>query len=129
MRIGQLAEAAHTRPSTLRYYEQRGLLRPPTRNSSGYRDYPRSTATRLAFIARARTAGLTLSEIAAVLAIRDAGTAPCIHVRDLLDQKIADLDRTIEELQLLRASIHSLRARATDIAAQACTPESICNLL
>ncbi len=129
MRIGELADTAQIRPSTLRYYEQRGLIPPPARTPAGYRDYPPTAATRLEFIARARTAGLSLSEIAAVLAIRDSGTAPCVHVRDLLDAKLADLERHIDELQILQAGIRALRANATDSAAQACTAESICNLL
>lgn len=129
MRIGELADTARTRPSALRYYEQRGLMQPPTRTPAGYRDYPPAAVPRLEFIARARTAGLSLSQIAAVLAIRDSGTAPCVHVRDLLDRKLADLEQQIEQLHLLRTGIRKLRARATDSAAQTCTAESICNLI
>lgn len=129
MRIGELADKMQTRPSTLRFYEQRGLLHPPTRTPAGYRDYPKAALPRLEFIARARTAGLSLSQIAAVLTVRDSGSAPCAHVRDLLDRKLADLDRQLEQLQLLRTRIRKLRARATARAAQACSPESICNLL
>lgn len=129
MRIGVLADTARIRPSTLRYYEQRGLIQPPTRTPGGYRDYPPTAVPRLEFIARARTAGLSLSEIAAVLAIRDSGTAPCVHVRDLLDRKLADLERHIDELQTLQAGIRTLRANATDSVAEACTAESICNML
>lgn len=129
MRIGELADTARTRPSTLRYYEQRGLMQPPTRTPAGYRDYPPAAVPRLEFIARARAAGLSLSQIAAVLAIRDSGTAPCVHVRNLLDRKLADLEQQIEELHLLRTGIRKLRAQATDNAAQTCTAESICNLI
>ena len=40
MRIGEFAEAAGTTAKTLRFYEEQGLLPPPDRTSSGYRDYP-----------------------------------------------------------------------------------------
>ena len=48
MRIGELAEKARTRPSTLRYYEERGLLQPPERTPAGYRSYGDETVQRLA---------------------------------------------------------------------------------
>ncbi len=39
MRIGELAEKARTTTSTLRYYEERGLLPQPERTPTGYRSY------------------------------------------------------------------------------------------
>jgi MerR family transcriptional regulator, mercuric resistance operon regulatory protein len=37
--IGKLAEAAGVHVETIRYYERRGLLAPPPRSPSGYRQY------------------------------------------------------------------------------------------
>ena len=42
MRIGELAEATGTTTKTLRFYEDSGLLPPPERTVSGYRDYDRA---------------------------------------------------------------------------------------
>lgn len=80
MLIGELAEKAGTRPSTLRYYEERGLLPPAVRTASGYRSYDDGAVQRLQFIDRARAAGLTLAQIAKILDVRDAGGSPCAHV-------------------------------------------------
>ena len=126
MRIGELAEKARTRPSTLRYYEDRGLLRPPARTPAGYRSYDDEAVQRLAFIARARAAGLTLAQAAAILDVRDAGRSPCAHVQDLLDQRLADIDEQLGQLQALRANIAELRVRAVQTPPETCTPESIC---
>ena len=87
MRIGELAEKARTRPSTLRYYEERGLLQPPERTPAGYRSYGDETVQRLEFIDRARAAGLTLAQTAEILDVRDTGGSPCAHVLDLLDHR------------------------------------------
>lgn len=38
MRIGELAALADVNIDTIRYYERRGLLEPPERLASGYRD-------------------------------------------------------------------------------------------
>ena len=43
--------------STVRYYERIGLLGPPARTGSGYRDYGEDSATLLLFVHRARRMG------------------------------------------------------------------------
>ena len=50
---------------TIRYYEDIGLLPPPPRLGSGYRDYDPATLDRLAFIRAAQAVGLSLGEIRA----------------------------------------------------------------
>ncbi|GAA3919895.1 heavy metal-responsive transcriptional regulator [Microbacterium invictum] len=129
MRIGELAERAKTRPSTLRYYEERGLLQPPGRTPAGYRSYGEESVRRLQFIDRARAAGFTLTQTAAILQIRDAGHSPCTHVRDLLDRRLTEVDEQIEQLRLLRANIVELREGADDVRAQICTPDDVCSFL
>ena len=129
MRIGELAAKTRTRPSTLRYYEERGLLRPPQRTAAGYRSYGHEAVQRLAFIDRARAAGLTLRQTAEILDVRDAGGSPCAHVRDLLDRRLVEIDEQLAQLRLLHASIAELRARAAQTPPEACQPESICRYL
>ena len=115
MYIGQLAAAAGLTPRTLRYYERVGLLTPARRPVSGYRLYTAQDAQRLWFIRRAQGLGLSLREIAAILAVRDAGVAPCRHVRVLAETKVAELDQRIAELHHLRAELNQLAERATDV--------------
>lgn len=129
MRIGELADASSTTPKTLRFYEQAGLLPPPERASSGYRDYTPDTVARLEFIRRSRRAGLTLAQIRGILTLRDAGTAPCQHVQQLLCARLADLDRQIAELQLLRHNVADLQAAAAVVAPATCDPIAICQYL
>ena len=129
MLIGELAEKAGTRPSTLRYYEERGLLPPAVRTTAGYRSYDDEALQRLQFIDRARAAGLTLAQTAEILEVRDAGGSPCGHVRDLLDRRLVEIDEQLEHLRLLRTSVAELRANAAQTSPEACTPESICRYL
>ena len=95
MRIGELAAAAGTTTKTLRFYEEQGLLPQAPRTPAGYRDYGPNTASRIAFIHRGQAAGLTLAQVRQILDIRDDGQAPCGHVQDLLDSRLADLDEQI----------------------------------
>ena len=39
MKIGELAKRAEVPIDTVRYYEREGLIPPPVRRASGYRDY------------------------------------------------------------------------------------------
>ena len=127
MRIGEAAAAASMTAKTLRFYEERGLLPVAVRARNGYREYDDSTIARLDFIHRARTAGLTLTQIRSVLALRDRGTAPCTHVRDLLAEQVDALDAQIAELTALRAAVADLHATAAEADPAACEPGRICS--
>lgn len=129
MRIGELAAAGGLTTGTIRFYEQAGLLPGPPRTSSGYRDYPAGALTRLAFIRDARAAGLTLAEISGVLAIRDAGQAPCRHVTQLIDRHLREVDQRITELRDARAALRELRHRAAATDPADCGDTAICTIL
>jgi MerR family copper efflux transcriptional regulator len=129
MRIGELAAASGLSTKTIRFYVQRGLLPPPPRTSSGYRDYPPETTNRLAFIRHAQSAGLTLAEIRGILELRDSGHAPCTHVTGLIHQHLADVDRRLAELAAMRATLGDLARRAADTDPGTCTGPDICTIL
>ena len=65
--IGKLAEAAGVHVETVRYYERRGLLAEPPRTAAGYRQYADDDLWRLRFIARGKSLGFTLAEVAELL--------------------------------------------------------------
>ncbi|MFE6746238.1 MerR family transcriptional regulator [Kitasatospora purpeofusca] len=64
MRIGDAAAAAGTTPRALRFYEQRGLLPPPTRSASGQREYGSQAVVRVRVIRALLALGLTVEDIA-----------------------------------------------------------------
>jgi DNA-binding transcriptional MerR regulator len=112
MTIGELARRANVNPRTLRYYERIGLLAPATRTAAGYRLYTEQDAARLSFIRHAQALGLSLAEIAAILALRAAGTIPCRHVATLAREKVALIDAHLSALQALRDDLSALADRA-----------------
>ena len=129
MRIGELAEATGTTTKTLRFYEDSGLLPPPERTVNGYRDYDQEAIARLDFIRRGRAAGLTLAQIREVLDIRDTGTAPCHHVKELLDIRLTALDQQITDLQALRTNVAHLRDDAAQANPSECQSKDVCRYL
>ncbi|KGN41639.1 heavy metal-responsive transcriptional regulator [Knoellia aerolata] len=129
MRIGELAAATGTSTKALRFYEDSGLLPPANRTGSGYRDYEDDAIDRLNFVRRGRAAGLTLKQIREVIDIRESGTAPCGHVQDLLNTRIADLDRQISDLRTLRDTVVHLRDGAANANPADCRAEDVCRYL
>jgi MerR family transcriptional regulator, copper efflux regulator len=129
MRIGAVAALAGLTASTIRFYEQAGMVPEPPRTSAGYRDYPPGTAIRLRFISDAQAAGLTLAEIRGVLAIRDTGSPPCEHVIPLIHAHLDQIQRRIAELTATRAVLRALAVRAAATDPADCTGSDICTIL
>lgn len=129
MRIGELAVAAGTTTKTLRFYEEQGLLPPAERTPAGYRDYTPEAVARIDFVHRGQAAGLTLAQIRQILDIRDRGQAPCGHVRDLLDARLADIERQIADLLALRDNVAALRDAAADPEPDSCSADEVCRYL
>jgi MerR family transcriptional regulator, copper efflux regulator len=130
MRIGELAAASGLTTKTIRFYEQVGLLAPPPRTPAGYRDYPEAALPRLRFIRTAQAAGLTLAEIAGILAIRDSGESPCTHVTALIHTHLADIRQRIRELRAAQAELETLAHRAAALDPADCTDAgAVCRIL
>ncbi|GAC1529481.1 MAG: Cd(II)/Pb(II)-responsive transcriptional regulator [Acidimicrobiales bacterium] len=116
MRIGELADDVGVNTKTVRYYEHIGLLPDPERTASGYREYTDVDRERLVFVKTAQRLGLSLAEIAEILAFRDRGERPCGYVIGVLDRQVADLDRRIAELNALRTELIELHLRAKELS-------------
>jgi len=129
VRIGELAGRARVSAKAIRYYEQVGVLAPPTRTRSGYRDYDHAALGRLAFVRAAQAVGLTLGEIRQVVAFRDRGQTPCEHVAALLQRRAAELEARIAELQQLRGELDRLARRAATLDPKQCPPERVCHVI
>lgn len=112
MTIGEAARRLGVTTKTVRYYEQIGLLPHPSRTDSGYRRYGEDELVRLRFIGKAKSLGLSLEEIARILALSAEGGDPCPHVVGLLDQHLARIGETLARLADFREQLARLRAEA-----------------
>lgn len=108
LRIGDLANATHTKVETIRYYEQIGLLPPPSRTSGNFRAYTPQHLARLSFIRRARDLGFTIDEVRELLSLSDQKRRSCDAVDALAREHLADIDRKIEDLRALRTELASI---------------------
>ncbi|KWN81803.1 MerR family transcriptional regulator [Burkholderia ubonensis] len=103
--IADVARHAGLPASTLRYYEEKGLIASNGRRGLR-RQYDQAVLQRLALIALGREAGFSLDEIGAMFG---AGGEPEID-RAKLDAKADELDRTIRRLSAVRDGLRHAAA-------------------
>ncbi|MBE3557262.1 MAG: heavy metal-responsive transcriptional regulator [Firmicutes bacterium] len=115
MRIGELAQQAGVTTKAIRFYETRGLLRQPPRSVSGYREYGAADVERLTFISTARRLHLRLDDIAEILRIREDGERPCDYVRQLIGERLEEIDQRINELEKLKTTLQELQRYANTL--------------
>jgi len=123
VRSGELAQAGGVHVETLRYYERRGLLPEPPRRGSGYREYPPQAVQRLRLIKHAQGLGLTLEEVAELLALSPDNVVACGDMKTRIRSKIAELDDKLLALTELRGSLEHLLCECCTAghAQQSCT--------
>ena len=129
MKIGQLASHTAVPTTTIRYYEELGVLAKPARTKSGYRDYPDDAPDRLRFVKVAQNAGLTLKEIRGIMAVREQGEAPCKHVAHLIGRKLGEVTEQMKALRRTKQELERLAERADRLDPQQCGPDSICHII
>lgn len=129
LKIGELAELADVAVGTLRYYETLGLLEPAQRSESGYRYYTPDAVKRVQFIKKAQFLQFSLSEIQQVLGVRNRGNAACPLVRDLLNQKIAQIEEQLYRMTMLKAELEAYRDRWVDRPLDDPCGQELCSLI
>lgn len=103
--IGKLAAGGGVGVETIRFYQRKGLLDQPTRES-GIRRYGRDDLRRLRFIRQAQRAGFTLEQIKELIGL-DSGQDRQ-RARSLALARIEDLDAHIAELKQARDALQRL---------------------
>jgi DNA-binding transcriptional MerR regulator len=114
LKIGQVSEQSELPVKTIRFYEERGLIRSAKRTSGGFRLFEPSVLPRLSFIRRSQALGLSLNDIQDILGIADSGQRPCHNVRHKFQSKIEEIDTRIQQLQKLKSQLQTLVAEADE---------------
>lgn len=103
--ISEVAQRSGVAASSLRYYEERGLIASIGRRGMR-RLFGPGIYERLALISLGRAAGFSLDEISLML----GGDAPLDIDRDMLAAKADEIDRTIRKLGALRDGLRHAAA-------------------
>jgi Cu(I)-responsive transcriptional regulator len=105
---GQVAKASGVNIQTLRFYERKGLLAPPRRSASGYRQYGEDAVRIVTFIKRAQELGFTLRDAKELLRLRAPILRRAAAAKTVAQGKLHDIDERIRDLSAMRAALASL---------------------
>lgn len=108
MNIGRAAELSGVSPKTIRYYESVGLLPATGRAANGYRDFTEQDVETLRFINRSRGLGFSVEQVNELLSLYRDRERECADVKQITLRRIGDIDRKIQELQGMRATLEIL---------------------
>jgi DNA-binding transcriptional MerR regulator len=146
LRIQEVAEEVGLTPRSIRYYEERGLLRPAARSEGAYRLYDASDLEQLRFIKGLRDdAGLSIADIGQILEDEESRrrTRAALKVTEnpaerrrillerlasieglhgLLAAKLARLQAMFDDVEHRRGRLHDLLVAADEEVAAATEP-------
>lgn len=105
--IGELAKAASVSIYTIRFYEKSGLLRPPPRRPSGFRQYSELDVLQLQFVRQARSLGFSIDEIAELLALE--AEQSCEVIGSVIERNLESINRKIAQLMSWRDGLDEIR--------------------
>lgn len=114
MKIGELAKKTGCKVVTIRFYEQKGLLKKAHRTSSNYRLYDEDDLARLNLIMHCRNLNLSLNQIKKLLICDQEHQENCEWVGKLIEEHILEIDKQIQSLKNLKSILQNLRLKCTD---------------
>lgn len=128
--ISALAKSAGVTAKTLRYWERIGLLPRADRTHTGHRIFASDVMRYINFILKAKTVGLTLSEMKRAIELAEHGENPCPDVMQWLDEKDKALERQIHSLRVLRQRLQRFRHLCSTNDVSTCAREKeLCCLI
>jgi MerR family redox-sensitive transcriptional activator SoxR len=105
--INQVTQQTGIRPSTLRYYEEIGLLL-PVRRVSGRRQYDESVLQKLAVIQTGQQAGFTLTELGLLLNNVLNSESGSARWHELLDRKLKEMDALMRNIESMKRLLEDI---------------------
>ncbi|MEJ2762813.1 Cu(I)-responsive transcriptional regulator [Photobacterium sp. MCCC 1A19761] len=127
MNISEVAAKTGLNTKTIRFYEEKGVITPPSRASNGYRRYGDRQQNELLLIRRARLVGFSLDECRELLAFSRDPARRSADVKAKAEQKLAEIDGKIQELLEMKATLTTLTEQCPgDSGAQCPIIEGLC---
>lgn len=115
--ISQVIQETGIPASTLRYYEEFGLLS-STRRIGGRRQFDETVIQRLALIQTAQQAGFTLAELKILLNNVLESETGAIEWREMLERKLAEMDMRLQKIKSMRRLLEDITACDADDLAE-----------
>jgi len=113
--IGKLSKATGVNISTIRYYEQTGLLPRPNRSEGNQRRYSDSERRRLSFIRQARELGMTIEAVRGLLDLDDGVEVAKEDADRIVAEQLSTVSEKIQRLCRLEAELRRVLADASTV--------------
>jgi DNA-binding transcriptional MerR regulator len=125
LQIGEVADRTGVTQRTLRFYEERGLLKPPTRMDGGFRLYSEDDVGRVEQIKRMQSLlGLTLAEIKDMVEAEevrgelDATFRPDRPVEERIQRVGRRIEVTQRQYDIIASKLTAMAEMKTDLEAK-----------
>jgi DNA-binding transcriptional MerR regulator len=103
--IGAASRQTGCSVSTIRYYEEVGLLPAAPRTEGNQRHYDAAAIRRLAFIRRCRDFAFSIEQVRELVGLADQPKRDCVELRDIAQARLQEVRRKLAELQALETSL------------------------
>lgn len=123
MPIGRLAKSADVKVTTIRFYEQIGLLPEPARTHNDRRVYDVAAIRRLAFIKHARQLGFSVDAIRDLLDLADHPERACDGANSIAAEQLRAVEAKITQLEALKVELGRM------VAARCSGPAADCRVI
>lgn len=118
--IGKVAKITGVKVTTIRFYEQIGLLQIPKRTASERRVYSADAVSRLAFIRHARDLGFSVDAVRDLLDLSDHPDRACDGANSIARDQLRAVEAKIVQLKALRTELARMVSGSCDGPVSAC---------
>ncbi|PHM71585.1 Cu(I)-responsive transcriptional regulator [Xenorhabdus kozodoii] len=110
MNISEIARKTGLSSKAIRFYEEKDLITAPGRGDNGYRYYQQKHIDELILLRQAKEVGFTLEECRELLRLLRNPYRHSADVKTATLQKVAEIEKTILELQKIKEKLLALVA-------------------
>ncbi|HHL21469.1 MAG TPA: MerR family transcriptional regulator [Aliiroseovarius sp.] len=103
--IGEISRATGVKVTTIRYYEEMGLIAHDGRTAGNQRRYSQAGLDRLTFIRHTRDLGLPIEAIRALISLEGKGGEACAESHRIAVDHLKDIRDRISRLKALESEL------------------------
>ena len=99
--IGQLSEITRVKVPTIRFYEEKNLIKPTNRSEGNQRRYSQAETEKLSFIKHARDLGLGLDSIRKLIELNNHPEQNCRDANEIAETHLKLVKEKIKKLKIV----------------------------
>ncbi|WP_322804551.1 Cu(I)-responsive transcriptional regulator [Vibrio alfacsensis] len=107
MNIGAIAKLTGLSSKSIRMYEDKGIISPPNRSESGYREYSDKHIQELNLVSRAKNAGFSLQECKEFVHLAGNPNRKSSEVKARAMDKLEEVEQKIAHLLEIKKQLES----------------------